>query len=435
MKKKIFKKKVYVTLAIDFLHEGHINILNVAKNYGEVTVGLLTDKAIGLYKKLPHYSFDQRKKIVENLKQVKNIIAQDELDYSKNLNLLKPDYVVHGDDWKNGFQKDIRKKVIKTLKKWSGKLIEPKYTKGVSSSIIKDKIFKVATTPDIRKSRLKRLIQAKDIVRILESHNALTGLIVEGTSIKKKDLEYEFDGMWSSSLTDSATRGKPDNQSVDYSIRYQAINEILEVTTKPIIFDADNGGRLEHITYMVKTLERSGVSAMIIEDKIGLKRNSLFKVQKKSQQDTIPNFVKKIKKAVSTKISDDFMVIARIESLILGQGLDDALKRAKYYSLAGADAILIHSKEKTPNEIFKFAKKYRSKIYAKPLVCVPSTYSKTYEKNLIKNGFKIVIYANQMLRSAYPAMLNTAKSILQNKRAYESEKSISSINEVINLIK
>ena len=435
MKKKNFKKTVYVTLAIDFLHEGHINILNVAKNYGEVTVGLLTDKAIGLYKKLPHYSFDQRKKIVENLKQVKNIIAQDELDYSKNLNLLKPDYVVHGDDWKNGFQKDIRKKVIKTLKKWSGKLIEPKYTKGVSSSIIKDKIFKVATTPDIRKSRLKRLIQAKDIVRILESHNALTGLIVEGTSIKKKDLEYEFDGMWSSSLTDSATRGKPDNQSVDYSIRYQAINEILEVTTKPIIFDADNGGRLEHITYMVKTLERSGVSAMIIEDKIGLKRNSLFKVQKKSQQDTIPNFVKKIKKAVSTKISDDFMVIARIESLILGQGLDDALKRAKYYSLAGADAILIHSKEKTPNEIFKFAKKYRSKIYAKPLVCVPSTYSKTYEKNLIKNGFKIVIYANQMLRSAYPAMLNTAKSILQNKRAYESEKSISSINEVINLIK
>ena len=222
---------------------------------------------------------------------------------------------------------------------------------------------------------------------------------------------------------------------MDYSIRYQAINEILEVTTKPIIFDADNGGRLEHISYMVKTLERSGVSAMIIEDKIGLKRNSLFKIQKKSQQDTVPNFIKKIKKAVDTKISDDFLVIARIESLILGKGLDDALKRAKSYSLAGADAILIHSKEKTPDEIFKFAKIYRTKSYAKPLVCVPSTYSKTYEKDLIKNGFKLVIYANQMLRSAYPAMVKTAQSILMNKRAYESEKNISSIKEVINLIK
>jgi len=435
MKKNYHKKSVYVTLAVDFVHDGHINILNVAKNYGEVTVGLLTDKAIGSYKKLPHFTFEQRKKIVENLKQVTNIIEQNELDYTKNLNLLKPNYVIHGDDWKNGFQKKIRQKVIKTIKKWSGKLIEPKYTKGISSTIIKDKIFKVATTPDIRKSRLKRLLEAKDIVRILESHNALTGLIAEGTSIKEKGLEYEFDGMWSSSLTDSATRGKPDNQSVDYSIRYQAVNEILEVTTKPIIFDADNGGRLEHISYMVKTLERSGVSAMIIEDKIGLKRNSLFKVQKKNQQDSIPNFVKKIKKAIDTKISDDFMVIARIESLILGKGLEDALKRAKYYSLAGADAILIHSKENSPDEIFKFAKKYRSKIYAKPLVCVPSTYSKTYEKDLIKNGFKIVIYANQMLRSAYPAMLQTARSILKNRRAHESEKNISSIKEVINLIK
>ena len=261
-------------------------------------------------------------------------------------------------------------------------------------------------------------------------------LIAEKISYtNKKNLKVDFDGMWSSSLTDSSSRGKPDNQSVDYSTRYQGLNEILEVTTKPLIFDADNGGRLEHISYMVKTLERSGVSAMIIEDKIGLKKNSLFKNQKGTLQDSIINFSKKIRKAKSSAISEDFMVIARIESFILGKGLKDALRRAEKYSKAGADGILIHSKEKTPHEIFSFAKIYNKKNYAKPLVCVPSTYSSTYEKDLIKNNFKIVIYANHMLRSAYPSMTKTALSILKHKRAYESEDRISSINEIINLIK
>ena len=343
---------------------------------------------------------------------------------------------MHGDDWKSGPQKDVRQKVIKTLKNWSGKLLEPKYTKDISSSIIREEIFKMATTPDVRKSKLKRLIESKEIVRILEAHNPLTGLIVEKVSIENnKKLISEFDGMWSSSLTDSSARGKPDNQSVDYSTRYNGLSEILEVTTKPIIFDADNGGRLEHISYMVKTLERSGVSAMIIEDKIGLKKNSLFKNQKGVKQDTPNNFSKKIKAAKDAAISSDFMVFARIESFILGKGLQDALNRAEKYSKAGVDGILIHSKENTPSEIFKFAKIYNKKKYAKPLVCVPSTYAKTHEKDLIKNGFKIVIYANHMLRSAYPSMTNTALSILKNKRAHESEKNICSVQEIINLIK
>ncbi len=430
------KKTVYTAFSIDILHEGHIKILKFASKYGKVVVGLLTDQAIASYKRLPHLSFNKRKYILENVKYVTKVVPQKSLDYSENLKKLKPDYVVHGDDWKKGPQKRIRKKVLRTLKGWSGKLLEPKYTKNISSSAIREEIFKMGTTPDIRKSKLKRLINSKNIVRILEAHNALTGLIVEKMYFSEKNkIKNEFDGMWSSSLTDSAARGKPDNQSVDYSTRYQGLNEVLEVTTKPVIFDADNGGRLEHISFMVKTLERSGVSAMIIEDKIGLKKNSLFKNQSGAKQDTPSNFSKKIQKAKSSAISTDFMVFARIESFILGKGLKDALERAKKYSIAGADGILIHSKESSPSEIFKFAKIYNKKEYAKPLICVPSTYSKTHERDLIKHGFKVVIYANHMLRSAYPAMVKTALSILKNKRAHESENRISSIKEIINLIK
>ncbi len=429
------KKLVYVGLSADILHEGHINILKKAHSLGEVVVGLLTDQAISTYKKIPHLSYKQREIILKNIKFVKRVIPQKTLDYRYNLNLIKPNYVVHGDDWKKGIQKKIRSQVIKTLKKWKGRLIEPKYTKNISSSLIKEKILKVGTSPDQRKSRLRRLLEAKSIVRILESHSALTGLIIENLKVIKNQNYFEFDGMWSSSLTDSALRGKPDNQSVDYSTRILGLNEILEVTTKPIIFDADNGGRLEHLPYMIKSLERCGVSAVIIEDKIGLKKNSLFKDQSGAKQDSIKGFCKKIKKAKENKISDDFLVIARIESLILGKSQKDALKRAEAYSDAGADAILIHSKEKNPSQIFSFAKKFEKSKYFKPLVAVPSTYSKTYEKELINNGFKIVIYANQMIRASYPAMVNVAKSILVNKRSFNSEKKISSINEVINLIK
>ena len=278
-------------------------------------------------------------------------------------------------------------------------------------------------------------MEVKKIVRILESHNSLTGLIIENLNLSDKGEYLEFDGMWSSSLTDSLTRGKPDNQSVDYSTRISGLNEIMDVTSKPLIFDADNGGRLEHISYLVKSLERIGVSAIIFEDKKGLKKNSLFKSQTKGQQDSIKNFCKKISKAKNSKISDDLQIVARVESFILGQGLNDALKRAEAYSKAGADAILIHSKEKTPNEIFSFAKKFKKSKFFKPLIAVPSTYSKTTESVLYKNGFKIVIYANQMLRAAYPAMQNIARTILKNKRAYEAEKYITPISEVIGLIK
>ena len=431
----ITKKKVYVGLAVDIIHEGHINILKEASKLGEVTVGLLTDEAIASYKNIPYLDFKRRKIVIQNIKYVKKVIPQNTLDYVPNLNLLKPDYVVHGDDWKYGVQKKTRENVIKALKKWSGKLIEPKYTKNISSSIIKKKILETNSLPQNRVSRLKRLLMTKDIVRILESHNSLTGLIIENLNISKKNKKVEFDGMWSSSLTDSATKGKPDNSSVDFSSRISSLHDIMDVTTKPLVFDADNGGQLEHLPFLVRSLERSGVSAIIMEDKIGLKKNSLFNNQAGTKQDKPELFAKKIKKICSSRQSIDFMVIARIESFILGKGLKDALKRAEIYSKSGADAILIHSKENNTKEIFSFAKEFRKSKNFIPLVSVPSTYSKVYEKDLIKNGFKLVIYANQLLRAAYPAMQFVAKKILENGRTFEIEKKIIPIKEIINLIK
>jgi len=428
------KKIVYVPLAVDILHSGHLNIINRAKKYGKVVIGLLSDNAVAEYKNIPSLEYEERYKIVKNLKNVHKIIKQDTWDYSKVLNSLKPDYFVHGDDWKKGIQKKTRQKVIRLLKKNKGKLIEIPYTKNISSSSIKSDLIN-NLTPTSRVSILKRLIDNKKIVRILESHSPLSGLIAENMKFQRGNKTEQFDGMWSSSLTDSSLKGKPDNQSLDFSSRFNGLGDLFDVTTKPLIFDADNGGRLEHLPFTVRTLERLGVSAIMIEDKIGLKKNSLFKDQSGAKQDSIKDFCKKIDLIKKTRNSKDFLIGARIESFILGKGLQDGLKRAKAYSAAGADLILIHSKENTPKEIFSFSKVFRKTRYFKPLVSVPSTYSRTTESMLIKNGFKIVIYANQMLRASYPAMENVARTILKNQRSFELEKKISSVKEVINLIK
>ncbi len=429
------KKIVYVPLAVDYINEAHIKIIDVARKYGQVIVGLLTDNAIAKYKSLPLINYEAREFIVKNLKYVSKVIPDNSYDYIDNLNRLKPDFFVHGDDWKKqSFRKHIRPKVIKTLKKWNGKLIEPKSSEKASLLSSSEKIRNIFDSTENRVSKLNRLIKSKDIVRVLESHNSLTGLIIENLKIEKNRKIEEFDCMWSSSLTDSATKGKPDNQAVDYSSRISSLNDMLDVTTKPLIFDADNGGQFEHLSFLVRSLERNGVSAIIMEDKIGLKKNSLFSDQKDAKQDTPKAFAKKIKKACNTRKSKDFLVIARIESFILGKGLKDALKRAEIYSKAGADAILIHSKEKTPNEIFSFSKIFRKSKFFIPLVAVPSTYSKVYEKDLIKNGFKIVIYANHLLRAAFPAMEHAAQKILKNTRSFEIENKIIPIKKIINLI-
>ena len=429
------KKIVYVPLAADILHEGHLNILRIASNYGKVIVGLLTDDAIIQYKSLPFFDYDQRFKIVSNLKLVDQVVPQDSWNYKLILNSIKPAFFVHGDDWKTGVQAKIRLEVIKELKKWNGKLIEPKYSKNISKINQKNKILHLGITPDQRKLQLKRLLKVKKFIRIMESHSALSSLIIENININKEKKLLQFDGIWSSSLTDSALRGKPDNQSVDYSQRINSLNDTIDTSLKPIIFDGDNGGRLEHLRYLVKNLEKIGVSALVLEDKKGLKINSLFQDQSKSSQDSIKEFSKKIKIAINSRISKDFMIIARIESLILGKSLKDAINRAEQYSKAGADAILIHSKKNHPKEIFNFAKIFKKSKFFKPMIAIPSTYSKTYEKELINNGFKIVIYANHLLRASYKAMYETAEKILINQRAFESEKKITSINSIISLIK
>ena len=427
-------KKVYLAMTGDIIHHGHINIITEARKYGEVIVGLLTDEAIASYKRIPLLNYEQRKKIVENIKGVSQVIPQRTLDYTENLEMIKPDYVIHGDDWREGIQKSIREKVIETLKKWDGELIEVEYTEGVSGSLLDEKIKKIGTTPEIRLKKLRRLIELKPFVRVIEASNGLTGLIAENTKIVKNGQVREFDAMWVSSLCDSTLKGKPDIELVDLTSRINTINEIMEVTTKPIILDGDTGGLKEHFVYNVRTLERLGVSAIIIEDKIGLKKNSLFGTEVEQFQDDPKNFAEKINAGKKALVTEDFMIIARIESLILKAGIEDALKRAKIYIEAGADGIMIHSKEKDAQEIIEFCKEYKKLDVKVPLVAVPTTYNSITEEELAEFGVKIIIYANHLLRSAYPAMKKTAETILENGRSLEADKYCSSIKEILTLI-
>jgi len=423
--------KVYVGMSADLVHPGHMNILKVAATYGDVTVGLLTDKAIASYKRLPYMTFEQRKSVIENIKGVTSVIPQETLDYRKNLESLKPDFVIHGDDWKEGIQSKTRDQVVNCLAQWDGELIEVGYTAGISSTKLNNSLKDLGTTPDIRRGRLRRLIDSKPVVRILESHNALSGLITE--SVKSVD-EIEFDGMWSSSLTDSTSKGKPDIEAVDVSTRINTINEIFEVTTKPMIYDADTGGIAEHFAFTVRTLERTGISAVIIEDKTGLKKNSLFGNDVSQTQDTIENFCNKISVGKKAQITDEFMVIARIESLILEQGMDDAITRAKAYIKAGADGIMIHSRQKSPSEILEFCGLLREFNQHIPIIVVPTSFNEITAKELGESGVNVVIYANHMLRAAYPGMNDVATSILNNDRSHEAEKNLLSIKEILNLI-
>jgi phosphoenolpyruvate phosphomutase len=428
------RKIVYVGMSADLIHQGHINIINRAKELGDVIVGLLTDEAVASYKRMPFLNYEQRKMIIENIKGVENVIPQETLDYTFNLKKIKPDYVVHGDDWRTGVQREVRSKAIKVLKEWGGKIIEPKYTQGVSSTELVTRTLELGITPFHRLKNLRKILEVKPLVRILEAHNGLTGLIVEKTKIIEKGNVFEFDGIWESSLTDSTSKGKPDIATVDITSRIQTIEQILEVTTKPVIVDVDNGGLSEHFAFTVKSLERLGVSAVIMEDKTGNKRNSLFGTEVKQTQDTIKSFSQKITIGKRAQVTDDFMIIARIESLILGKSVDDAIKRAKAYIKAGADGIMIHSKDESPKEILEFCREYKKLKYRVPLVAVPTTYNQITEKRLQEAGIRIVIYANHLLRSSYPAMVKTAKLILKHHRAYEASKFCLPVKEILKLI-
>ncbi|MBI2025342.1 phosphoenolpyruvate mutase [Candidatus Kaiserbacteria bacterium] len=428
------KKTVYVAMSADLVHPGHLNIIKEGAKLGEVTVGLLTDEAIASYKRLPYMPYSQRKEVVENIKGVSRVIPQVTLDYRPNLKKLKPDYVVHGDDWRMGVQRETRKQVIETLKKWGGKLVEPEYTRNISSTALNNALKEIGTTPDIRLRRFRRLIETKPQIRGIEVHNGITGLIVEHVSVTKGNKREEFDFMWLSSLTDSTAKGKPDTELVDSTSRFNTIHEILEITTKPIIYDGDTGGQAEHFPYLVRTLERLGVSGVIIEDKQGLKKNSLFGTSVAQHMADPRLFSEKIRERKKAQVTPDFLIIARLESMIAGKGVADALKRAKMYIDAGADGIMVHSKEKSPKEVLEFCKEYKKFKRRVPLIAVPTTYDTITEKQLEKAGVNVVIYANHLLRSAYPAMLKTAELILTHGRASEVAEYCMPISQILTLI-
>lgn len=426
--------KVYTCFCTDVIHEGHLNVLKEASKYGEVTVGVLSDEAMVSYNRFPTISLEQRMEIVKQTGLADRVVIQNEVMYDQILEQEKPNYVIHGDNWSEGPEATIRENVVSILKKTGGELIEVPYTYNEEVKRIDDIMREKLAMPEFRRKRLRQLIAMRPIVKTLEVHSGLTGLIAEKTVVETNGRLDQFDAMWISSLCDSTAKGKPDIELVDMSSRIRTIDDVMDVTTKPIILDGDTGGLIEHFVYNVRTLERMGVSAVIIEDKTGLKKNSLFGTEVKQTQDTIENFCEKITAGKKALRTEEFMIIARIESLILEQGMEDALRRAFAYVAAGADGIMIHSRKKTPDEILEFCKLFREKDRKTPIVVVPTSFNSITEAELAEAGVNIVIYANQLTRSAFPAMQSTAEEILRNHRALEVDSKLMPFKDIIRLI-
>jgi len=426
-------KQVYICFSTDIIHNGHLSILKKAADLGEVTVGILTDEVVASYKHYPLIPLDERIAMFESLKYVKCVVVQESLDYTDILNRLKPDIVVHGDDWLVGYQANIRQQVIETLKAWNGELVEFPYTHTPTEETLSS-LDSLLSLPETRRSRLRKLMAYKPCISVCEAHNGITGLIVEKTAVDTPNGRKQFDAMWVSSLCDSTAKGKPDIELVDMTSRLNTLEEIMEVTTKPIILDGDTGGQIEHFVYNVQTLERMGISAVIIEDKKGLKKNSLFGTGVGQMQDSIEDFCHKIAAGKNAQKTRDFMIIARCESLILEQGLEDALTRCHAYVAAGADGVMIHSKSKTPDEVYAFCDAFRQVDAKTPIIVVPTTYNGATEEELAAHGVNVVIHANHLIRSAFPAMQATAKSILTHSRSKEADQLCMSIKEILTLL-
>jgi len=432
--REIDNRTVYMCFSTDVIHSGHIAIIRRAEKLGKLIIGVLSDEAVASYKRFPILPFEERRSIFENINGGSHVVKQDQLSYRDILRELRPTYVVHGDDWKEGFQKPIRDEVLATLAEYGGQLVEYPYSKDQRFEELEKLTRAQLSMPDLRRGRLRKLISMKGLVTALEAHSGITGLIAEKTTVIDEGKTYQFDAMWVSSLCDSTAKGKPDIELVDMSSRFRTIDDIMEVTTKPIIFDGDTGGLAEHFVYTVRSLERMGVSMVIIEDKTGLKKNSLFGTEVAQTQDSIENFCDKIRAGRDAKKTSDFMICARIESLILERGMEDALTRAYAYCEAGADAIMIHSRKKDPAEIFEFAEKFREKVKNIPLVVVPTSFNEVTEEEFKRRGVNVVIYANQLTRTGFPAMQNAAQLILKNHRAKECDDICMSIKDIINLI-
>ena len=427
-------KTIYTCFCTEVIHEGHLNILRQARSYGRVIVGALSDRALIRYNRFPTISQEERVRLYRALEGVDTVVVQDDMLYEDVLSLIRPDYVIHGDNWQTGPEAAIRAQVVQKLEEIGGTLIEVPYTSNEGVKKIDSQLREKLAMPEYRRKRLRQLIEMCPVVKVLEAHSGLTGLIAEKTVVEQNGRLDQFDAMWVSSLCDSTAKGKPDIELVDMSSRLRTIDDIMEVTTKPIILDGDTGGLAEHFMYNVRTLERMGVSAVIIEDKTGLKKNSLFGTEVEQTQDDIENFSAKIRAGKRAQLTDDFMIIARIESLILERGMEDALARAAAYVEAGADGIMIHSRKKDPAEILEFCDRFRAQDPSTPIVVVPTSFNVITEEELAAHGVNIVIYANQLTRSAFPAMQQTAEEILRYHRAQEVDTRLMPIKDIIQLI-
>ena len=427
-------KTVYACFTTDVIHEGHMNIIHVAKKYGEVIVGVLSDEAMVKFERFPTISFEKRMELIKSIPEVDKVIEQRDVMYDEVIERLRPDYVIHGENWKDGPTRAIRNNVEKLLEAYGGHIIDVPYTYNENVKYVDDKVRERLIMPEFRRKRLRQLLKIRPIVKALEVHSGITGLIAEKTVVEHEGRLDQFDAMWISSLCDSTVKGKPDIELIDMSSRFQTVADVTEVTTKPIIFDGDTGGLAEHFVYTVRSLERLGVSAVIIEDKTGLKKNSLFGTEVPQTQETIENFSEKIRAGKKAQLTEEFMIVARIESLILERGMEDALARAKAFVGAGADAIMIHSRKKDPAEILEFCDKFRAFNQEAPLVVVPTSFNTITEEELSEHGANIVIYANQLTRSAFPAMEQTAKDILRYHRAKEVDDRLMPIKDIISLI-
>lgn len=427
-------RTVYMCFSADMLHSGHISIIRKAARLGKLTIGVLSDNAVASYKRFPLLPFEERKALFENIVGVHRVVEQKTLSYKENLARYQPDFVVHGNDWRTGFQKPVRDEVVSALATYGGTLVEYPYSSDAKYQALENRARAELSLPDVRRARLRRALEMKGAVTAMEAHSGITGLIVEKTAVYQNGETHQFDAIWVSSLCDSTAKGKPDIELVDMTSRFRTIDDIMEVTTKPIIFDGDTGGMTEHFTYTVRTLERMGVSMVIIEDKTGLKKNSLFGTEVEQTQDSIENFSAKITAGKQAQKTADFMICARIESLILERGMEDALARAYAYVAAGADAIMIHSRKKDPAEIFEFLEKFRAHDAATPIVVVPTSFHSVTEEEFKARGANVIIYANQLTRAGFPAMQNAARIILENHRAEECDAICMPIKEIITLI-
>ncbi len=432
--KEIKSRTVYMSFSTDMIHGGHISIIKKAQRLGKLIIGVLSDEAIASFKRFPLVPASERKVMFENIAGVYKVVDQKTLSYKENLEKYHPDFVVHGDDWVTGFQKPVRDEVVSILASYGGKLVEFPYSNDPKYKAMEDRARAELALPDMRRARLKKLLELKGMVTAMEAHSGITGLIVEKTCVHQDGGTRQFDAMWISSLCDSTAKGKPDIELVDMTSRFRTIDDIMEVTTKPIIFDGDTGGLTEHFVYTVRSLERMGVSMIIIEDKTGLKKNSLFGTEVKQTQDSIENFSAKIRAGKNAQKTKDFMICARIESLILERGMDDALKRAFAFVEAGADAIMIHSRKKDPAEIKEFIEKFREKDKTTPVVLVPTSFNTVYEEEWKELGANVIIYANQLTRTGFPAMQDAARTILETHRAKECDDKCMSVKEIITLI-